>query len=626
MFLLLIISMNHLQANPDITFLGPYGGDVRSLAIHPDKPDRVILGTADGQIFISLDRGQTWKRSAGIKRRQLVLDSIVFHPRNPDIIYAGGWELKRDRGQLYRSMDGGDSWDLISLGREFNSSVRAVAISPVDPDLIAVGITEGVLLSKDGGDSWDRISRGFRSMHNVHSLAFDPLERESLFVGTFRLGWRTDNLGGKWSPLTTGIFWDSDFFSIQINPAERNNVIIGACSGFYRSTDRGEKWNKIKNGLTDEAKRTRVVSFDPSDPKNVYAGTTAGLYKSTNNGLAWKPILKNVIINSIIVHPADSNLLLVGTDDTGVMISCDGGATFSPSNNGFSHRQISAIAQKKDNSTNTVYIAVAMDREYGGFFHSEDRGNTWTQFNDGLGSAAPWISAILPSYNSDKVFVATKEGVYSGTPGASSWILHKSTGKLKINQLAYTDTTETSLLIASDEGLFRLDPESDKISRLKTGIYDDGITSVITVGDKSFAGTKMGVFSSLDQGKTWAIDVEGLPYVRVNSFSSTGGYLFCATAEGIFKLDLNGSTWEPGNLNHDQSLSIASAGSRSSLFTADLTNGYFFYSRDQGLSWNTYDLGQVISHISCLSAESDNQILAGTVSEGLVRIHMPEAE
>ncbi|MFH1964775.1 MAG: transcriptional regulator, partial [Acidobacteriota bacterium] len=77
-FLLLVITMCHIHGNPEISYLGPYGGDVRSLAIHPGQPDRLFLGTADGQIFISLDRGETWSRSAGLKRRQLVLDSIVF--------------------------------------------------------------------------------------------------------------------------------------------------------------------------------------------------------------------------------------------------------------------------------------------------------------------------------------------------------------------------------------------------------------------------------------------------------------------------------------------------------------------------------------------------------------------
>ncbi len=626
MLIFLMFTLSLAEGNPGITYLGPYGGDVRTLAVHPDKPDRVFLGTSDGQVFISTDRGTTWTRGEGLQRRKLVLDSIVFNPENPETVYAGGWELKRDRGQLYKSVDGGRSWELISLGRDFNSSVRAVAVSPVDPDLIAVGITEGVMLSRDGGSSWDRISRGFRSMHNVHSLAFDPVERETLFVGTFRLGWKTEDLGEKWTPLTTGIYWDSDFFSIQINPENRNNVIIGACSGFYRSTDKGDNWSRIRNGLPDEAKRTRTVSFDPADPRIVFAGTTAGLFRSSDNGLSWKPVLKNAIINSIIVHPDDSRHLLIGTDDIGVMVSRDGGETFEASNQGFSHRQISAVALKESNPSQTIYIAVAMDREYGGFFFSKDRGETWTRSNDGLGNSAPWISSILTSSTSETVFLGTRDGIFSGVPGKSPWSGFESTRKLKINQIAFSGPEEASLLIAAGDGLYRLSPEKDQVSKLKTGIYDKEVSSVITIGNRSFAGTRMGVFSSSDQGSSWAIDVEGLPYVAVKAFASIEDYLYCTTEGGIYRLNLNGSSWIPGRLDHDQSLSIVSAGEPSSLYAADLTNGYFFFSRDRGDNWQTYDLDQLISHISCLSAESEGYVLAGTISEGLVRIELPEKE
>jgi photosystem II stability/assembly factor-like uncharacterized protein len=186
--------------------LGPYGGDVRSLSLHPDLPQRIFLGTADGQLYVSENWGAKWQKlRPGLNRRELVLDSIVFHPNDPNIIYAGGWELKSDRGALYRSTDGGRNWQSIDLG-DFQSSIRAVAIAPGQPSYIAVGINEGVLLSTNSGESWKRITRGYRSLYNVHSLAFDPENPDTLYVGTFRLAWKTENLGKKWIPIHSGMF------------------------------------------------------------------------------------------------------------------------------------------------------------------------------------------------------------------------------------------------------------------------------------------------------------------------------------------------------------------------------------------------------------------------------------
>ena len=133
--------------------LGPYGGDVRSLIAHPSQPDIFFLGTADGQIYRSTNRGDQWERLLpGLNRRGLVVDNFAFDPEDPDHLYAATWELRSDKGWLYRTRDGGRTWVNIPLGR-YQSSIRALAIAPSDPQVISLGISEGVILSLDkGGD------------------------------------------------------------------------------------------------------------------------------------------------------------------------------------------------------------------------------------------------------------------------------------------------------------------------------------------------------------------------------------------------------------------------------------------------------------------------------------------
>src|SRR5690242_21959616 len=43
--------------------VGPEGGDVRSLAYDPQDPDRILLGTSAGQVYLSTDAGNSWTRS-----------------------------------------------------------------------------------------------------------------------------------------------------------------------------------------------------------------------------------------------------------------------------------------------------------------------------------------------------------------------------------------------------------------------------------------------------------------------------------------------------------------------------------------------------------------------------------
>ena len=101
-----------LAANADSRVLGPFGGDVRSLAVHPEKPDTFYLGTSDGQIYVSRNTGLGWSRiNPGLGRRDLVVDNLAFDPSDPATLYAATWELKADRGQLFRSHRGGLGWE-----------------------------------------------------------------------------------------------------------------------------------------------------------------------------------------------------------------------------------------------------------------------------------------------------------------------------------------------------------------------------------------------------------------------------------------------------------------------------------------------------------------------------------
>ena len=125
----LILTASVLWAEPELIPLGPFGGDVRSLGQHPQRPDDLYLGTTDGQVFVSRNGGENWKKLyPGLNRRGLVIDSLVFHPNDADTLYAGGWELKSDRGEMFVTNDGGLRWKKVDLGR-YQSSIRARGLS-----------------------------------------------------------------------------------------------------------------------------------------------------------------------------------------------------------------------------------------------------------------------------------------------------------------------------------------------------------------------------------------------------------------------------------------------------------------------------------------------------------------
>lgn len=614
------------QAAPDLLFLGPDGGDVRSLSVHPLKPERIFLGTADGQVYVSQNTGRNWEKVVpGLNRRELAVDTLVFDPKDADTLYAAGWELKSDRGVLFRTRDGGNVWKRIDLGK-YQSSIRAVAVSPLNSDMIAVGITEGVLLSKDGGAKWRRISRGYRSLHNVHSLAFDVNQEELLYVGTWRLAWKTPDLGKSWVPIHGGMYWDSDLFSIQINPRDPDRLYAGACSGLYRSMNAGEKWAKLKNGLPGKAKRTRIVRLDPTNPDVVYAGTTAGLYRSVNGGNSWKCLLPDVVINAVVVDPVESKRLVVGTDDAGVLRSDDGGESFLPSNQGFSQRQVSSVAVR-GGSSEELMAAVTLDREYGGFFVSRDSGKTWEAFNSGLETTVAGIKKIVVASASEEVFLGTGGGVFRGNPGKRDWERIPGTKSLIVNDMEFSDARDEKLYVAARQGLFSLDLKKNKLNSLKIPIYDREFSTVLVDknSEKVFVGTDMGVFRSDDGGKTWVIKVEGLPYVDVSVLKMSGARLLLGTRSGLYFSDDQAESWTGCEGVYPLEIAAIESSLQGTprLYAADSLVGYLFVSEDNGLTWDTLDVGVSLSKVSSFSVTSSGHLYAGTLAEGVVRIILP---
>ncbi|RPI25818.1 MAG: hypothetical protein EHM61_13390 [Acidobacteria bacterium] len=627
-WLLAIVGSRSLQGEPGIVTLGPFGGDVRSLAVHPAKPDRFFLGTADGQVYVSNDRGQKWERvSPGLGRRDLVVDNLVFRPDNPDVLYAATWELKNSQGWLFRTTNGGQKWDNLPLG-PYHSAIRAIALAPSEPDVMALGIAEGVILSTDAGKSWERISRGYRSLYNAESMAFDPTDSSTLYVGTWHLGFKTTNRGKKWEEIHQGMISDSDMFSLLVNPKNRDNLYASACTGIYRSDNGGSSWNKLRNGLPKDANRTRTLFLDPVDPSVVYAGTTVGLFVSRDGGVNWKLLLPDIVVNAIAVHPSEDAIVLVGTDDAGILRTTDGGKSFESVNTGFIHRQVTDIAHSPDRSA--LYAAVALDRHYGGFFLSQDRGRTWQSYNDGLHHLVDSVTSILAPLGTGSVLIGTKDGVYEGIPGEKPWERVPVTRSLRVLDLA-AGPGKALVYVAAETGLFELNLRLQKLQKLAIPVYKGKINTVLF--DRSsgqlFAGGENGIFRSKDAGKNWSVKVRGLPYTPVHSLEKSGSRLLCGTRQGIFFTDDSGELWvaAKGVFPLDIMTISANPAKPSEVFAADFLVGYLFMSRDGGVSWDVLNASSTRSRISSLAFGPDGELLAGTLSEGVYLIEdLPPAQ
>ena len=198
---------------------------------------------------------------------------------------------------LYRSGDGGSSWDLLSIPAAQNNEplvVTAVAVSPQfhTDGAVFAAVKGGILRSSDGGDTW--FTAGF---------AAPP-------------------------PLFTAL-------AISPNYVQDGLIFAGTMEdGVFSSTDRGVHWKPWNFGLFDLAVLSLALSPKLRDDETVFAGTETGLYRSTNGGRAWRltefPEANAPVLCLAAFEDALTNELVVlaGTESHGLMISLDSGVNW----------------------------------------------------------------------------------------------------------------------------------------------------------------------------------------------------------------------------------------------------------------------------------------------------------
>src|SRR5207248_284894 len=201
-------------------------------------------------------------------------------------------------------------------------SVRAIAIDPHDADYVLIGGLTGVYRSTDGGGSWEKIS----DQINVESLALDPRTHDRIYVGTWRQGTRSDDGGKTWYTISDESLVVN---TIALHPQRPGRVILGVeGDGVYISNDNAKTFTRACDGLRNLT--ITSIAADAAQPKNVYAavafgGSSSGIYRSTDAGATWKKLPTNDLPQILsLVITEDAEVKFVAGTEKGFFWSADG--------------------------------------------------------------------------------------------------------------------------------------------------------------------------------------------------------------------------------------------------------------------------------------------------------------
>jgi photosystem II stability/assembly factor-like uncharacterized protein len=302
------------------------------------------------RIFKSLDGGKTWKSAGGPQPINSNPTAIVVDKGNGSIVYVSHML------GVYKSMDGGDHWNLnaaagIKPAANFAPTVRNILADPNNPSTLYAGVSGEIYKSTNGASSWFPINQGLpanslKTPIVARVLACDPSNSAVVYAGLFPGGiFKSSDAGGHWGPLNNGLPQLFDALSIATDPSNRSVIYAGSTDGLYKSTDGGSHWFRISSGFAPPATSFgafAALAVVPGSPKVIYALTTSGLYKSVDGGQTWKLSHKNHHIwfynSQMLAVSRNAVIALLTTQDSGTptpYLTVDGGKNWSPLDHGY---------------------------------------------------------------------------------------------------------------------------------------------------------------------------------------------------------------------------------------------------------------------------------------------------
>ncbi len=541
------------------------------VVIHPQDPSVVFVAALghlwnandERGLYRTRDAGRTWQRVLAVDS----LTGAVDVAMDPDgrTLYASMYQRQRKGfgfigggagSGLYRSLDGGDTWQRITNGLPTGNMGRiGIAIAPSQPSTVYAIVESkagGVFRSDDRGSTWRKVNTLNPRPMYYSQIRVDPQHPDRVWVvGTYVH--RSIDGGKTFSTDSTGDRIHVDHHALWLNPTDGQHMMLGNDGGFYLSYDGSATWDFVDNLPIGQF---YDIDVDDRDPYYVYGGTQ-------DNGTWGVPVRT---YNSVGITNADVINIAYGDGFYTVTDAADPQYIFANSQSGRAYRV--HIATKEERGIRPVPTdpkeeyrfnwSAPMLRSphdprtiyYGGnkLFRTRDSGNSWDEISGDLTRKLDWKRLPIMGQVRDSTTLSRDDGVSDYST---------------ITTIAESPLTAGALLVGTDDGNVQLSTNggstwTDITSRLRIPSprwvsrvlwsSQDARTAYVAFDGHHDGDMAPYLFRSTDAGASWTPIHQGLPAGHsVKSLAehpSNRNVLFAGTEFGLYVTYDGARTWQ----------------------------------------------------------------------------------
>ena len=551
---------------------------IANIRIHPTNPDIVYVAaqgaihgaSAERGVYKSIDGGKTWTKTLYVDDNSGCVD-LSMDMNNPRILYAAMWDYRRlpwevrsgGKGSgLYKSTDGGDTWEKIQNGLPKELGKMSVAVSQANSNKIYLVVESdsekeqgGLFVSNDAGKSWNRISKDHRlvqrAWYYIEATA-DPVDENTVYVLSSPAIKSTD--GGKtWQNFRAP---HGDYHQLWINPNNNKNMIVSNDGGAAVSFNGGKTWSTENNQPTAQFYR---VNADNLFPFNLYGGqqdntsVRIASFSTSRGGITdrdWAPSAGGE--SAFLAFDPNNPRYVMGGSYQGTI-----GVLDTKTNDEVSVMvapiQYQSLQPKDMKYRFNWNAPIVRSMHEDAYYHA---GNILFKTTD-LGKSWKAISPDLTTHDTSKMGMSGTPYTNEGAGGENYCTIAYVIESPHEKGVIYTGSDDGLVHITKDGGATwtNITPEGVRgalVNSIEVSPFDKA-TAYIAVTKYKFNDFTPLLYKTTDYGKTWTKLVDGIPYgafVRVvREDNAVKNLLYAGTETGFYISYNGGLNWKQLQLN-----------------------------------------------------------------------------